>query len=382
MSLRDALPKESIIHYWCDGVSDLATPDSFSVVSGCGGLGALLKRDVYIDQVKFSIFGNISVLFVAPSGVGKDTIISTARSNIIALSNRSRIIGGNTPEMIKDAMVQIGDPACAFLPAGELSEFIGTQDYKGSEMVKVLTDILSGNDYIDTSIKSKQGQFIRRPTLTMFAGSTVEWLHSNMPVDSNEGGFYPRFVVLVEDEPAEDYGVFMKSIPPAIRAKADHGMANWKPALAEVLQAYDKFGEIRATRSAEDKISAWYKDRKNVFPNIANKYAVRAGRNHAIRLALVSAVSRFSKVITIEDSNFAIAVMNQVARRVEEVFAPPTVEYKMIKEIFGMLPISKNKLYGELQKRYKTMDISRVWNHLLESNQIVYKDKMLYRGDN
>lgn len=382
VNLKDTLPSDSIFHYWLDYLNVIRSPISYDLLVGVGGLGTQLKRGVWFDQQQFKIYPNISLLVVGPSGIGKDTTINAAEREIVRKFKRVPIIGGMSPEMIQEHMIKAGDPACVFLPAKELADFFGSKDYQ-KDMVKAITSILSNNAEIDLSLKGSQNRFIKNSTMTVFGGSTIEWLHSNMPKDSNEGGFYPRFIVLVEDEGKRNDTAVIPSLPPEDLMRSSQGIKNFEEAAKCVIDRYQNFGSLKFLRSAEQMYSEWCANAHNIFPSIASRYSARSW-DHCLRLAMMCTMSRMQEKIAAQDVGFAISVMNRVAERIEEVFEPPTIEYKMIREIFKMLPCSKNSIYKELQKRYKPTEIERVYLHLNGSGQVKSssaRDGMVIKGD-
>lgn len=347
---------------------------------GLCGLGTQLRRGVWFDQEHFLVHPNINLILVGPSGIGKDTTIDAAEREIVRKYKKVPVIGGNTIEMIQEHMIKAGDPSCVFLAAGEFTDFFGSKDYKQG-IVQGLTTIMSNKDLVDLSLKSAQNRYIQRATMTMFGGSTIEWLHSNMPKDSNEGGFYPRFVILVEDEGKRNDTAVIPSLPPEDLMRSKHGKDAFQAGAHSVIQKYQNFGSMKFLKSAEAMYQDWCSSANKIFPPIANKYSQRAW-NSLLRIAMMCTMSRFKDKIETQDVAFGISVMNRVAERIEEVFEPPTLEYKMIKEIMKMIPVKRNDLYKELQKRYKPSEMEKVYLHLLGSNQIkVSKDGDILKGE-
>ena len=198
---RTIIPEDSLLHSWLDKWSHSEVFISWQILTGLAIIGVILRRNVCsLEGSVGRIWPNTSVLLVGPSGSGKDTIINPSCNLLDAL--QAQYVVGRTLEAVKESLTQMGDPAIGYINASELADFLGCKDYQAG-LVQTLTDILSGNkEEIDVSLKSDIVKGISRkiynPTLTMFAGSTAEWLQNMMPDGTMDGGFLPRFVIAAE----------------------------------------------------------------------------------------------------------------------------------------------------------------------------------------
>ncbi len=366
-NLRDALPQGSILHHWLDARSIYETPVSYDLITGLAAVGAQLKRGVWFDQKNHHIYPTFSVLLIGASGTGKDTAINAAIKQIIQHHKRVKVVEGKTIEAIQ-AQLALIDPACAVIPAKEFADFFGGADYKQG-MLAGITDLLSGNDAVDISLKGKPGQTIRFPTITMFGGSTVQWLHTGMPKDAMDGGFYPRFVIICEDAPKRKVAV-VKALPPEELMIADTGLKLFHTGVQGVIDAYGAYGEIAFLRSAERLYQEWYDVREKDFSLPAERYAFRC-RDNCLRIAMISAMCQAERFITVADVEFAITCMKHVAARIDRLFAPQTIEARIIADVLRSLPIHKDALYVKLQKQYRPQDIKLVCEHLRNTRQIL-----------
>jgi len=190
------IPKDSLLLEWCKILSTTEVPVSYQVACGVSLIGVLCKRSVYIDQqpiggVGWKVYPNQSVMLVGPSGIGKDTAINFTQRQLEKYGSIP-IIGGRTIEALYQRLISIGDPAVAYLPIGELTSFLGGKDYQKS-MTQEITNLLSSNESVDISNKGdltfSGPKVIKRPTITMHCGSTIEWLHKAMPSEADRFRF-------------------------------------------------------------------------------------------------------------------------------------------------------------------------------------------------
>ena len=356
------LPKDSIFHEWVQSLSITEIPVSYQIFGGFAMLGGLLQRRVYFDQEKFKIYPNLSVLFVGPSGIGKDTIINQVIRTIRATLGETvapHIIEGKTIELAFNRLAELTPPAWAFLLAPEITSFLGGRDYQKS-MVQDITNLLSNNDVLDTSIGSKQ-RVIYEPTITMLAGSTVDWLHKAMPDGSMEGGFIPRFVLVYEEYNPRHVALIKHDLTKqelqASKAHHDKFMVGLFDVLGEI-DKQTKPLDMVPDGGSKDLYREWYTSRfERYSPNI-REYANRC-RDQVLRFAMLVALSCGRRYISGEDMHTAVQLTDYVASRVELAIRPVTKEERIADAIRRTLPAPTVSICERLGKSFTRDDIMR-----------------------
>jgi hypothetical protein len=288
---------------------------------------------------------------------------------------------GKTIEQVKERLVKLSDStgeAVCFIPAGELSAFIGPKDYQGG-IITELTDLLSNNASVDISTKTDGIRKIRYPTISMYAGSTVDWLHSKMPEGTLEGGFYPRFLIVTTK------GHNQKFIP----SPKYHGTAEDRTAVTKAKQempiliraAVERFKgtpcEFVKLPEAEEQWVHWYFNRHAYFSKNVDAYAQRS-RDQILRLAMLMAITRrTANYIDCEDIKFAVDLMYIVGQHLEDILIAPNPETKAGGQILKLLPATKGEIYRTLYKEYRRSIINEALLALTYSNQVSIKGDLI-----
>jgi len=324
------VPRDSILRLWIKNLHVTEVPISYQVLCGLGMIGAILKRSVFIDQKEWRVYPNMSVLLIGPSGVGKDTIINKC-NKIIHGVNPDIQLNGSTMEFIQDELSKMESPAAAYIPANELTAFLGSKDYQKG-MAQCLTDLLSTGDKVVLGTKGGGKKVIKRPTLTIFAGSTADWLR-DLPENSIAGGFLPRFIIVCEDYSEKDVAWVEYDWDYFTKIEAYEAGEAFKQQLQEVLA---KFGQGSAekcekkmtpTTEAIDFYRNWYANRFKYFSDGVKAYANRS-RDQMHRLAMLMAISRMHWYVDERDYRFAADVMEVIAKGLDQVVAPMLADSK------------------------------------------------------
>ena len=375
------LPEDTCLRLWTKILSCTEIPVSYQIAGGISLLGALLRRQVWLDQQTWKVYPTQSVLFVGPSGVGKDTIINRVTREVEHYKTIS-VLGGNTQEGIKERLYRIGNPAAAFIPAGELSSFFGQRDYQ-SGMIQSFTDILSMGDKIDITNKGDLGydgkpKFVLNPTVTLQGGSTEEWLHEAMPKGTMEGGFLGRFLIV-----AENFGQKMIALPKSELTRADlmgleEAKKTWDGKIQAILARYKTPTEMIPLEEARDYYTNWYHNRFKYFSKAVMPYANRS-RDMVLRLAMLMAISRQHwNWIDEGDMKFGGDMLQEVGRYIDKILLPPTSEAQAQRAILQILPASSAELWKKLSVKFP-LKILQNAEQVLSASGTIYRDKGMWR---
>lgn len=353
-------------------------PLGYSIACGLSTIGATLRRNVFIDQVKFKVYPALRVILIGKSGIGKDTAIDTSIECLEQITMSPRIFSGRTYERILDQLAKTPPPHTGFIAAQELAAFLGMKDYQQG-MMEGLTKILSDKEgVLDESTKKNPNLKLISPTLTIQAGSTPEWLHNAVPKGALDGGFIPRFLVVFEEDARGHKALIKRDTPPKEIREAKEGQkrfVKWLDEMSMELSNRNTPLEINLLTEAADLYTKWYVNRTKYFPPTVRTYAERC-RNEVLRIALLMALSRDHQYIEELDVQFGIDLMGRVTKKLDDVLLPPTLEGQCAKQIYGMLPITRAKLIGALAgKKYNRYTINSALDNLIDSKQVLWDGK-------
>jgi energy-coupling factor transporter ATP-binding protein EcfA2 len=331
---RSIIPKISVLRDWVEALSITELPISYQVLCGLSAIGACLKRYVYVNQVNWRVYPNMSVLLVGPSGIGKDTAI-TAAEEVVSAVGTCPILGGKTMDGVKADMADMAPPAAAFIPAKELTAFLGGKDYQKS-MVQELTDLLSTGNRIDVSTKTDRQRYIYEPTVTMQAGSTEDWLYKAMPEGALKGGFLPRFVIICEDRPARHVAWVAYDNDKETTRKALEAKARFTAFVANLVERFrcGRPSEMTPDEGALNFYRNWYANRFDYFSKLVEPYANRS-RDHVHRIAMLCALSCGRGYLEERDYVFAAQVIGCVADGIDSTIAPMMASEARLKRPVG-----------------------------------------------
>jgi hypothetical protein len=363
------IPEDSSLHKYLEALSITEVPFSYVATTSMVALGVLLKRNAWIDQVEWKVYPNLSVLLVGPTGIGKDVAIRAA-SEVVGTMDQGLLLGGKTMEAIVQQLVDAGDPACALIEAPEMTAFFGGRDYQKS-MVQDLTDILSTGNAVNVSLKSEGKRHIKRPTVSMLAGSTEDWLHKAMPDGSLEGGFFPRFVIICEEYGRKFVPLLKHSVEKGEVAGARKAKEQFMEELHAIVMSYAEHPrEVNFTREAIDYYENWYINRFKYFGPTVIGYANRS-RDQVLRIGMLSAISAHRNYVTEKDLKFAKHVIDYVASTVERAAMPPSKDAQVAKAIQDILPADTKEIMSILSRKYNRNEITAGLQLLQDSGKVI-----------
>jgi energy-coupling factor transporter ATP-binding protein EcfA2 len=370
---QDIIPKDSLLNLWTQSLSITEIPFSYQVGAGLSALGAMLKRNLWVDQVDWKVYPNQSVLFIGPSGVGKDTVINKA-TRFVEQFQMVQVLGGKTLEAIHEQLRTLGNPACAFIPAGELSAFFGNRDYQ-SNMIQGFTDLLSTNDKMDISTKGSlsfnggRKTYIYQPTLTLHGGSTEEWLHKAMPEGTMEGGFLGRFLILVEQFGGRHIPLIKASLSKQDRLDLDVIREQWHKGIEDILRKTKRPQQMYLDLEAQEYYTNWYHNRFKYFSSTVLPYANRS-RDMVLRLAMLMALTRGHVWMQLPDVKFGGDLMVEVGKSIDRALLPPTNEAQAGQQILRMLPATSVELWKPLSQKFPLWVLRNAQELLEKTGQI------------
>jgi hypothetical protein len=304
-------------------------PYTFDFWTGVATIGGALRRQVYIDEVKFKIYPNFYIFFVAPPGVAtKSTTLGVGMRLLrqvegITMGPSSMTWQGLTKGLAEARQLYpMSDPsttdplAMDYMPQScivcEVSELGTFLDMQNGELVSNLIDLWDGKDvpwerWLSTQAITK----IENPLISIVGATTPDWLENNFGQSAIGGGLASRIVFV--------YGDTKRRFIPYISDLVENRQnAEREKALVHDLREIAKLkGPLTITREARNMVGQWYEDHwtKPVEHISGPKFAGYRARKfvHLHKLAMVLSVSQSdSLVIEVEHIKKAFQLLTGI----------------------------------------------------------------------
>ena len=189
---------------------DAETPRSFIQWSGICSISAVVSPNVYLNKGgKYLLHPNIYCLLVAKSGLGKSLPISISKKLVNIVGN-TRVISGRSTiqKIIKDLSMTESDEKTGLPKFKDARGFIVSGEFAVSmqhdlDLFTILTDLYDTHANSDMWVNSTKGggsEFLKKPCITLFSGSSPEHFEEFVPKVNVMGGFIGRTLLIYEDK--------------------------------------------------------------------------------------------------------------------------------------------------------------------------------------
>ena len=288
-------------------------PQSFLMWSGLVCIASVLQRKVYLKWGFDTIYPNLYVVFVAPSGWSRKAtplkiirdILENVHMNISSDSITKEALTRNmaaSKESFDDTVrkaISFQSPYVVLSP--ELSVFLGAQDGK---FLAALTDMYDCPPKWTYETKGKGKDEIWGPYLVMLGATAPDWLPMIIPPEAIGGGFTSRVIWICEDQKRKIVVVPRRTEDESrLRLRLIHDL--------ELIKLMS--GEVILEESMLKAYEKWYiaEHAKRYRPNdpLLGYRSRRATLSQ--KLAIISSVSRGDDmVVTKEDFDLAVKIMD------------------------------------------------------------------------
>lgn len=201
---------------YADYTSVSEAPEMFNFWSGVSTIAGALRKQVWIDQIKFKWTPNFYIVFVSPPGVAtKSTTMSIGMSLLkqidgvvmgpqsltwqgltSGLQEALRLIPMNNSSNILDrSYISMSAITC------EISELGTMLDPRDPTLMSVLIDMWDGREGTwERWLRSKENTKIDNPWINIIGATTPSWLQENFPDSMIGGGLTSRIVFVYADQ--------------------------------------------------------------------------------------------------------------------------------------------------------------------------------------
>lgn len=307
-------------------------PDIFNFWTGVSTVAGALRRQVWIDEVKFKWFPNFYIIFVAPAGVvTKSTTMSVGMGLLRQVDGVKMGPGSMTWQgltwTLQESLQLIpfgADGLSDYMPMSaitcEVSELGTFLDPRDNVLSSVLIDLWDGKEVPwERWLRSNDNTRIENPWVNIIAATTPSWLKDNFSEIMIGGGLTSRIVFVFADK--------KKTLVPYVsRTTQISNHKELEDALISDLQKIAQIkGEYKLTNDAYDFGEQWYAEHWNspeehLLGSRFQGYRARK-QSHIHKLAIIlSASESDSRIITRDHMQIALHLVSGTEADMHKVF--------------------------------------------------------------
>lgn len=297
---------------------ELEAPEQFHLWVGLGLLSAVISRSVYLVRGYATIYPNLYIMLVAPSGVCKkgsalEVGVSLVKKLNRMVENKIRIMSEKVTQRVLtqflsdittkvEGEVKTGSQCLIYIP--EATTFLG-KDAIASGALATLTRLYECPDEWEYKTASVGIDSLYDVCLVLWGGSTPEWLFKNIPVEDMESGFFARIMVVAQRETPR------KNLNPKLNKEVEKKLIEFLVRLRKVRR------EVEISPEGENYFTLWYRNREPPQDERFGSFYERE-HDHVIKVAILLAASRgdlfTSNVIGLEVLQKAMMIVEKLKK--------------------------------------------------------------------
>lgn len=294
---------------YIDYTKEQESPDLFHLWVGISVIAATLGRNVFLDRGYYTLFPNMYIVLIAPSGKCRKTTAGDIGMNIFSDAGGSVIRDKVTPRALTQYLadqIEIKDKVAygdsrGYIYASEFSEFL-SQDASQSGLIKLITGIYGCPEKWEYRTATQGRDFLYNVCVNILGCSVPDW----MMTDAMVGGLAARMIFAAQlDTPRR------RATP-----KVTEKMKKQREGLVEMLKKLAQVKmELQLSPQAEKFYEEWYEDKEGALDERFASFVERE-HDHMLKIAMVVSASRGdmfrSNIISQEHLNDAIVILDQV----------------------------------------------------------------------
>jgi hypothetical protein len=370
------------------------SPEPFHLWVGMSAISAALRRHVWIKQGHYTIYPNIYVVLVAPSGQCKkstalniglrlirqvpgvviesnkltpQSLIHTLSGGMISVTQNQGPAGPQTPEELKEAVRQhaasistkngsiiLTTECTAVIASTELSVTIG-KDAEQNGLLGLLTDLYDCHDHWSYNTRGRGREELENVYLTILAATTPNWLGNSIPIDAIGDGFTSRILFVSQLKRRHDNPRPTLSPEEVLLGKI---------LIEDLKHIAGLRGEMNLTPEADKYYDSWYRNRpKSDLDERFNGYLERKP-DHLLKIAgLVSISASDRLIIEKKHIDMSLELLAMLETNMPNAFRGQGQHSKDIDRILQLLEASTNfaMSFPELcQKSYRYQSVQEL----------------------
>lgn len=301
------------LSYYSLYTEESESPDSYHLWTGLSILASAVRRNVWLNQGTYILYGNLYVVLVGPPGkVRKSTCIRLGRRLLLETEGINFSADSITREELIRSLGKISTTskqAALTIHSTEMSSLI---EPSGIKMIQFLTDIFDGDFKWRYATKGQGKDTIINPVLNILAATTPSWIADGLPADVIGHGFTSRVIFIYAEErrylrpfPKEPDANLIKDL----QFDLDHisrleGPFSWGKGTKQVYS--DIYDEIDKNKPDDYRIEGFH-NRKDI---------------HVLKVAMLLSISESdSLIIRPTDIETAYDVLNTIEQAMGKTFS-------------------------------------------------------------
>jgi hypothetical protein len=197
-SFDSLVPRTGWLRDYINLTSGIEPPTVFHFFAGAVAIGAVLARNVYFPRGANTIFPNLAVIVVAPSGKCRKTTACNVSMNMLRRIGHRVLADKITPEAFVETFKDSTNTT-GVIYAPELAVFLGKQKYQEG-MVPMLTALFDCPQVWQSATIMRGEAELRNVAISMLGASTIDWIQTAIPRDAFGGGFMSRLLFVVQED--------------------------------------------------------------------------------------------------------------------------------------------------------------------------------------
>ena len=318
----------SYIDLYREYTKESEAPAFYHLWSSLSSLAAFIGRDCWIEHGYFPVYPNLYLMLIGSPGTRKSTAIKLSKKIIVeagyeniaaektskekflfdlAAQNDHSLLdegdgrkGRNGVDVLEMNLWGDDDwatkpPANTYIAADEFNDFIGSGNM---EFISLLGNLWDFNGVFKHRVKNGKSIAIPNPTINLFGGNTPTGFATCFPPETLGQGFLSR-LLLIYGEPTGVKITFPKPPSPSATATLIDYLVRIKTTVV---------GQLIMDSEAETLLDQIYKQFSPIDDPRFSSYSNRRF-THLLKLCILCAASRISKVIQREDVLFANTIL-------------------------------------------------------------------------
>ena len=304
--------KENFIDKFTNYMEEITdAPPIFHQFMAYAAVSSLLQRKMFFPFGHTNVYPNMYLVLIAPSSTfRKTTSLNVARDLVYTISPKSLLPNEFSQEKLVENLA-LSNNGAGNLFYSEFKTLLGLmqRDYmQGAQAF--LTDIYDGYGY-SRETEGKGLLTIKEPYLNLFAATTLDWLVKGLKKEHISSGFLARFLFVIANKK-------LKSM--VIPKKRDND--KWKELLDMAGKIFNiNTGEVEMHPLAYTLYEDWYNSNEKRCENCGHDFPEVYSRLqfYVLKFSILNSALDFSDIITENNMDNAIRVVNYCIDRVEQL---------------------------------------------------------------